>query len=206
MMDRLKESYNRLYWTGTCYKTPAYEGPADDRVQALAVVSGLAGPDKYPAILKVLDERREAETYFMRYIIDAYFIMGRPDKALERMREYIPQVMKDDYSTIWEHRNHHGTSNHAWTGHGIILMSQRLAGIEPLKPGFREFTVRPQMASLKHIECGLETAYGMIEVVLDRKGKRINAAITVPEGTVAVVTDSRGREQRLASGFHSIIL
>ena len=36
MMDRLKESYNRLYWTGSCYKTPGYEGPADDRVQALA--------------------------------------------------------------------------------------------------------------------------------------------------------------------------
>ena len=206
MMDRLKESYNRLYWTGTCYKTPGYEGPADDRVQALAVVSGLAGPEKYPAILKVLDERREAETYFMRYIIDAYFIMGRPDKALERLREYIPQVMKEDYSTLWEHRNHHGTSNHAWSGHGIILMSQRIAGIEPLKPGFKEFAVRPQMASLKHVECGLETAFGSISVILDRKGRRINAAITVPPGTTAVITDSRGKEQRLPSGMHSVTL
>lgn len=206
MMDRLKQSYNRLYWTGSCYKTPGYDGPADDRVQALAVVSGLAGPDKYPAILKVMDERREAQTYFMRYIIDAYFVMGRPDKALERLREYIPQVMKDDYSTLWEHRNHNGTSNHAWSGHGIIHMSQRLAGIEPLKPGFREFAVRPQMASLKHIECGVETAYGMIEVVLDRKGKRVNADISVPAGTTAVVTDSRGRQLRLSPGQHIIVL
>ena len=206
MMDRLKESYNRLFWNGSCYKTPAYEGPADDRVQALAVVSGIAGPDKYDAILKVLAERKEAETYFMRYVIDAFFVMGRPDLALARLREYIPQVMSPDYSTIYEHRGLKNTSNHAWSGHGIIICGQRLAGIEPLKPGFREFSVQPQMASLKHIECGVETAFGMIEVVLDRRGHRINAAITVPEGTTAVVTDFRGRQLRLSPGQHRIVL
>lgn len=206
MMDRLKESYNRLFWNGSCYKTPGYEGPADDRVQALAVVSGIAGPDKYDAILKVLANRKEAETYFMRYVIDAYFVMGTADLALARLREYIPQVMSPDYSTIYEHRGLKNTSNHAWSGHGIIICSQRLAGIEPLKPGFKEFSVRPQMASLKHIECGLETAFGMIEVTLDRRGRRINAVISVPEGTTAVVTDSRGRLQRLSPGQHKLAL
>lgn len=205
MMDRLKESYNRLFWNGSCYKTPGYEGPADDRVQALAVVSGIAGPDKYDAILKVLAERREAETYFMRYVIDAFFVMGRPDLALARLREYIPQVM-NSYSTLWEQRGPRNSSNHAWSGHGIILCGQRLAGIEPLEPGFKKFRVRPQMASLKHIECGLETAYGMIEAVLDRKGKRINATLTVPEGTTAVVEDSHGDTLRLKSGKHRILI
>ena len=60
------------------------------------------------------------------------------------------------------------------------------------------------MASLKHVEAGLETAYGMIEVVLDRKGKRVNAVINVPEGTTAVVSDARGREQRLGPGSHKL--
>ena len=205
MMDRLKESYNRLFWTGSCYKTPGYDGPADDRVQALAVVSGIAGPDKYDAILKVLAERKEAETYFMRYVIDAFFVMGRPDLALARLREYIPQVM-NGYSTLWEHRGLKNSSNHAWSGHGIIICGQRLAGIEPLEPGFREFSVRPRMGSLKHIECGLETAYGMIEAVLDRKGRRINATLTVPEGTTAIVKDSRGSNRRLSPGKHRILI
>ena len=206
MMDRLKESYNRLFWNGSFYRTPGYEGPADDRVQALAVVSGMAGPDKYDAILKVLDERQEAETYFMRYIIDAYFIMGRADKALERMHNFYPTIMRNGCSTLWEHRNHNGSSNHAWTGHGIIHAGQRIAGIEPLRPGFKEFSVRPQMASLKHVEAGLETAYGMIEVVLDRKGKRIQATIIVPDGTTAIITDARGRQQSLSSGIHKAVL
>ena len=175
-------------------------------MQALAVVSGIAGPDKYDAILRVLDERREAETYFMRYIIEAYFVMGRPEKALERLREYASCVMKPDYSTLWEHRNHHGSSNHAWSGHGIILMGQRLAGIVPLKPGFEEFTVRPQMASLKHIECRVPTPFGPIEVVLERRGRRSDATLTVPPGTTAVVTDSRGHQLRLSPGTHKVVL
>ena len=154
--------------------------------------------------MKIMDERQEAETYFMRYIIDAYFIMGRPDKALERLRAFIPSVMKSDCSTLWEHRNHKNSSNHAWSGHGIIHAGQRIAGIEPIKPGFKEFSVRPQLASLTHVEAGMETSYGMIEVVFDRKGKRINAAITVPQGTTAVVSDARGREQRLGAGTHRL--
>ncbi len=230
MMERLKESYNRLFWNGSFYRTPGYDSPADDRVQALAVVSGIAGPDKYDAILRVLDERREAETYFMRYIIEAYFVMGRPEKALERLREYASCVMKPDYSTLWEHRNHHGSSNHAWSGHGIILMGQRLAGIVPLKPGFEEFTVRPQMASLKHIACRVPTPFGPIEVVLERRGRagagasasgvgdigagasagrrgcHINASINVPPSTTAVVTDSRGHQLRLSPGIHKVVL
>ena len=206
MMDRLRESYNRLYWDGDCYRTPGYEGPADDRVQAMAVVAGLASPDKYPAIAKILDSRWNAETYMMRYVIDAYFIMGMPEKAISRMKAYALRVMKDDYSTLWEHLDHKNSSNHAWSGHGIIHMGQRIAGIEPTKPAFREFSIKPQMGSLKHVEAGLETSFGMIEVTLDHKGKRINATISVPEGTNAVYTDSRGRKETLPAGKHRITL
>ena len=206
MMERLKESYNRLFWNGSCYITPGHDGPADDRVQALAAVSGLAGPDKHDAILKVLDERCNAESYMMRFVLDAYFLTGHPEKGLARLKEYAAEVMSEGSSTLLEHRSRNGSSNHAWSGHGIVLMGQRVAGIEPLEPGFRVFSVKPQMASLKHVECGLETSYGMIEVVLDRKGRRIQANVSVPQGATAVLTDSRGRELRLQGGLHRRIL
>lgn len=208
MMTRLKDSYNRICWNGSFYRTPGYSGPADDRVQALAVVSGIAGPDKYDAILRVLNERNEAESYIMRFVIEALFAMGQPEAALARMRGFALEVMSEDSSTLREHRSRRGkgSSNHAWSGHGIILMGQKVAGIEPLEPGFRSFSVKPRMGYLRRVECGLETSFGMIEVKLQRNGRRIRAIISVPEGATAVVTDSRNRELRLGPGSHSITM
>ena len=39
------------------------------------------------------------------------------------------------------------------------------------------------MGDLKWLKTGFETNYGRIEVSLVKKGKRIDAEITVPEGT-----------------------
>ena len=45
-----------------------------------------------------------------------------------------------------------------------------------------------------------------VEVVLDRRGRRINASLSVPPGTTAVVTDTRGRQLRLSPGVHKVVL
>ena len=207
MLDRMREAFDRIYWNGSAYVTPGFEGSPDERVQAMAVVSGMASEDKYPAIEKILDSGNNAESYLIRFVVDAYFIMGKPEKAIARLREYCSSVMKDDYSTLWEHRNHSGSSNHAWSGHGIIHMGARIAGITPLKPGFREFAVNPAMGGLNHVEAGLETSFGMIELVLNRKGRsRFGMTLTVPEGTTAVVKDFRSRVHRLGPGVHVMML
>ena len=52
-MSALKQAFNAHFWTGSEYRDPQYEDATDDRIHALAVVSGLADRDKYPAILEV---------------------------------------------------------------------------------------------------------------------------------------------------------
>ena len=207
MMERIAEAYNRLYWTGSAYASPDFAGNPDDRVQALAVVSGLASPDKYAALASVMDGTWEAETYFMRYIVEAYCVMGMQDKAIGRLRAFATSVMKEEYSTLWEQRNHIGSSNHAWTGGALIPLFENIAGIKPLAPGFREFSVAPRLGSLKHVSFGFDSACGRIEVEIERKGRsRINASISVPEGSAAVLTDYRGRGLRLGPGRHDVRL
>ena len=39
-MERFETSFNQRFWNGKAYRDPAYLGETDDRVQALAVVSG----------------------------------------------------------------------------------------------------------------------------------------------------------------------
>lgn len=203
MMKNIADKFNERYWNGTEYRSPQNTDVPDDRVQALAVVSGIAGPDKYEAIKKVFAERYYSTTYMFRYVLEALFKMGEPELALDRMKKMYPTIM-NDYSTLYEHWNFSGSSNHAWTGSGIILLSGKVAGIEPAAPGFRRFRVAPQMGYLRHVSCTVDTNYGLIKVTLDRKGKRINASITVPEGTTCEVPASGGKTILLSAGEHKV--
>lgn len=206
MMANIAVSYNAKYWNGVEYRSEEYDGLSDDRVQAMAVVSGIASPDKYPALLKVLDGQDHATTYMHRHVLDALCIIGHPELAQEKMHRLYPTIMTDDGTTLWEHWNFDGTNNHAWSGCGAIVMGRRFAGIAPVEAGYRKFSLAPQMGALKHVETGLETAYGMIELTLDRKGGRIDATIVVPEGTSCIYKNRKGREVELTAGKHMVKL
>ena len=204
MMENISKVFNSRYWNGSAYITPGFTDAPDDRVQALAVISGVAPSDRYPALKKIFSERYNATTFMFPYVLDALCIMGEPEMAQDRMKKMYPTVMKDDCSTLYEHWHYEGTCNHAWAGGGIIIMGRKFAGIEPLAPGFRRFKVAPQMGYLKHIETTVDTNYGFIKVTLDRKGKRIKASITVPAGTSAEVPLSNGKTVKLSPGTHSV--
>lgn len=206
MMQRIADTFNRNFWTGSEYRTPGHPDVPDDRVQALAVVSGIASPDKYPALVKVLSQQYHATTYMQRYVLEALFLMGEPEMALNRMRKLYPTIMKPGCSTLYEHWDFTGTSNHAWTGGAIIVMGNRLAGIMPTAPGFRTFRVQPRMGGLKHIETSVDTNYGFIEVTLDRKGNRGELTLTVPEGTQAEVPAAQGQRKTFSPGTYRIRL
>ena len=85
-------------------------------------------------------------------------------------------------------------------------MGKFFAGIDAIEPGFKVFSVRPHMGSLKHIDCAVPTAYGNIELKLERNGRKIKAMIVVPEGCEARLTDYRGRELSLGEGLHEITM
>ena len=170
-------------------------------MQALAVISGVAPAERYPKLKKVFEEQCHATTYMFPYVLEALFKMGEPQMALDRMRMKYPTVMKEGCSTLYEHWNFEGTCNHAWTGGGIVPMVRFLAGIQATEPGFKSFSLSPQMGDLNWLETGFDTAYGRIEVYLRKKGRRIEATVSVPEGTTC---SAGGRT--LGPGTHKLRL
>ena len=86
-------------------------------------------------------------------------------------------------------------------------MVRCLAGIEALEPGYKTFTVNPQMGDLTWLETGFDTVYGRIEVSLRRKGRRIEATVLVPEGTTCVLPGKvKGSATTLGPGRHTLRL
>lgn len=207
-MQRISKAFDNRYWTGTAYRSKSYKGETDDRSQAMAVVSGLAPASKYKALLKVLKKEYHASPYMEKYVMEALFMMGEPDFALQRMRSRYTKMMSYPYTTLFEGWGigaegfGGGTINHAWSGGPLTILSQKLCGIEPLEPAFRRFRVAPQLGMLSEASAVVPTLYGDIKVDIKKQNHMMGMHILVPRGTTAVVVLPGGKEKVLPPGSY----
>jgi len=193
-MKSIEAAFNKTFWTGTEYRSPNYKGQTDDRANALAVVAGFAGLDKYPALLEVFRKQAHASPYMEKYVLEALCLMDQPQLAQERMKtRYAKMVVHPEYTTLWEgwgigaEGYGGGTINHAWSGGPLTIMSQYFAGIAPSAPGFSKYTVFPQMGSLGKISAKVVTAKGVIALQLSKTKENFAMELTSPVGAQATV-------------------
>lgn len=208
MMKRISAAFDARYWNGKAYRSKLHNGETDDRAQAMAVVSGLAPVGRYKALLKVFKKEYHASPYMEKYIMEALFVMGEPNFALERMRSRYTKMMAYPYTTLFEGWGigaegfGGGTINHAWSGGPLTILSQKLCGIEPLKPGFKHFRVAPQLGMLNEASAVVPTLYGDIRVDIKKQDRIVNIHVIVPPGTTAVVVLPAGKEKVLPPGSY----
>ncbi len=212
IMRGMEASFNRHFWNGKEYRSPSYKGATDDRGQAMAVLAGFAQKEQYPQLREVLLREYHASPYMEKYVGEALMVMGYAEDALARTRErFAAMVNHPMYTTLWEGWGigkegfGGGTTNHAWSGGTLTLLSQYVAGIAPIEPGFKSFAISPQMANLNEVKAEVVTHYGVIKVDIRRKNDKLHMTFEVPEGTEAYVV-KRGREHRYGGGKHSVKL
>ena len=194
-MERIEAAYNKAFWQGEFYRSPSHTGETDDRGNALAVVAGLASPEYYPAITKFLGENFHASPYMEKYVLEALFLMGKADAGIARMLQRYSSMIDCAETTLWENfaragvdEPGSGTYNHAWSGGPLTMMHQYIAGIEPTEPGFKRFSVKPQLGQLQQVETTVPTPHGSIELVVTReKNGGLLVKLLVPNGTTADV-------------------
>ncbi|WGK65241.1 alpha-L-rhamnosidase-related protein [Croceiramulus getboli] len=190
-MNAFKLAFNSEFWRGDHYRSAEYDGKTDDRSQALAVVSGLADPDKYEAIVHVLKNEFHASPYMEKYVVEALFQMGEADFALARLKKrFKTMVTHPSITTLWEgwgigsEGYGGGTINHAWSGGGLTLLYQYVAGIEPINAEYRTFKIQPQLGPLTQVSATVESVQGRISVDIS-KTDRLEIKIRVPQNTSA---------------------
>ena len=208
MMKRISAAFDARYWNGKAYRSKLHNGETDDRAQAMAVVSGLAPVGRYKALLKVFKKEYHASPYMEKYVMEALFMMGEPEFALKRMRDRYAKMMSYPYTTLFEGWGigaegfGGGTINHAWSGGLLTILSQKLCGIEPLAPGFKQFRVAPQLGSLNKASAVVPTLYGDIRVDIRQQDHKLGIQVVVPQGTTAVVALPGSKEKVLSPGTH----
>lgn len=193
-MKELKIAFNKIFWNGKEYRHPEYKLLTDDRIHALAVVSGLADKEKYPAILNVLKRSEHASPYMEKYVIEALFRMGQGKYGIERMKKRFAEMVNDpERSTLYEGWGigsdgfPGGTTNHAWSGGGLTIMSQYVCGISPTKPGYEEYVICPQPAGVKQAETLVPTVKGNIQVSFVDNDREFALNVLSPDGMKATI-------------------
>jgi len=211
MMRCIENSFDRKFWTGTAYRSPDYRGETDDRAQAMAVVSGLASENRYPALVKVLQTEYHASPYMEKYVLEALCQMGEISFAIERMKQRYETMMNHkEYTTLFEGWGigsegfGGGTINHAWSGGPLTILSQKVCGVEPVTPGFRTFRVAPQLGPLTEASTTVASVNGEIKVAINRMGEKMTVHVLVPDGTSCEVIFPNGKRVMVPSGHHTV--
>ena len=188
-MKSISDNFARIFWKEEeqHFRSDELAIP-DDRANAMAVLAGLARPEQYDGIRKVLREQTFASPYMEKYVLEALCRIGSDSLALSRMKSRYTEMVESEYNTLWEVWSglKEGTINHGWNAPNTVL-SQNIAGLSPVIPGWSTYQVMPQMGGLTKVVQTVPTVKGDISVTHTLKTERFTMELESPEGTRAVV-------------------
>lgn len=153
-------------------------------------------------------------------IAEDLFKHGRSADALKFIRDYWGKMLREtEADTLAEgfygHEGAYASQNdpdsvptfisycHGWTAGPDALLPREVAGIRPLEPGFRRFSVSPAMADLTALKAVVPTPHGEIAVALRQENGEIHGSLLVPESCTAEVTVN-AKTLRLSAGKHRL--
>jgi len=203
-LESIKSNFDAVFWRGNYYMSDAVTYP-DERANAMAVITGLASPDKWDAIFENVLSRKlcptwedgntyNASSYFERWIMEALCKMGKEEFALLRMADRYRDQIYCRTTTLWEHFGRwwqtkfdpNSTMNHGWNSPNTVL-SRYIAGVAPTSPGWSTFEVLPKEAFLRSLAVGLDTIKGRVEMDLLKTAETYSLAVSVPVGARATI-------------------
>lgn len=205
----IESTFDAKFWQGSFYMSSQVITP-DDRANAMAVNVGLASPEKWKPIYEnVLATKTYSSCFFDRWVFEALCKMGKPDKALLRMYTRYKTMIPASFTTLWEHYDRwwashrdsydEGSSmNHGWNPPALVL-SQDIAGVQPIEPGWTTFQVLPQEAFLNSIKVVVPSVKGDIRVTIKKNANEFALSVNVPIRTNAIVGIPRASFDRLDS-------
>ena len=115
----IERGFERRYWKNGYY---ASGGFADERANAMAVLSGLCPSERFNQIRYLLMSVFNCTPYMENYVLSALCEMGFEQDAYRRMMCRYQPLIDSENSTLWEDFFHLGTKNHAWSGGPAVIL------------------------------------------------------------------------------------
>jgi hypothetical protein len=185
-MKSVAAHFNATYWNGTAYRSPGYKGETDERGNAMAVLCGFGDATKWAALKNVLVTQVHASPYMEKFVLEALFRMQESAAALTRMKDRYTKMVESSSTTLSEVWEGAGI-NHGWSAGPLTLLSQFVAGIAPLTPGYTTYGVLPQLAGLHSVHATVASVKGKIDVEIAKSDSGFHLKLLSPAGCTALV-------------------
>ena len=172
-----------------------------------AILYGLANQEERRRIMQRVmlnPQTAPITTPYMRfYELETLCLTGRHQQVLREIRSYWGGMLKQGATTFWEKyvptesglqhlamygRPYGRSLCHAWGASPLYLLGKYYLGVQPTRPGYEEFEVRPALGDLEWIEGDVPTPQGLVHVSMDRH--RVKVSSTAGEGWL-IVGDQR---------------
>lgn len=190
IQESIKTAFNKC-WNGEAYRHPNYTKDTDDRVNAMAILSGIAGSDKYEPIFEFMKTHEHASPYMEKYVLETLVKIGHGDYALERFKKRFGNMIADELHTTlyegWEEGGYGGGStNHAWSGGMLTVIAESICGVRPTVAGWKEFEICPKPL-ISECDITIPSVSGKIRSAFKDTEESFTMNVSVPKGTKAVV-------------------
>ncbi len=201
LSQNLRNKIKQTFWS---YEKKAYlhaieDGHMNPHItkfpNMFAILYGLSYEEERREIMHSVMLNPQIEpitTPYMRfYELEALCMMGYHREVLGEMRAYWGGMLREGATSFWEKyvpsesgRQHlamygrpYGKSLcHAWGASPVYLLGRYYLGVQPTKPGYAEYEVRPSLGDLEWMEGTVPTPHGLIHIYMDRKQIKINAS------------------------------
>ena len=111
--------------------------------------------------------------FFLYFALKTLYKFGREDLAILAQRRDWANLLKSDLTTCIETfksgKDWTRSVAHAWSASPAIFLMTEVLGIQPVKAGYKEFTVTPKPSGLDFAKGSVPTPYGRIYVEWRKK-------------------------------------
>lgn len=137
------------------------------------------------------DNIMKITTPYMRfYELEALCKLGEHAIVMQEIKNYWGGMLREGATSFWEKYNPSDTGTqhlamygrpygkslcHAWGASPIYLLGRYYLGVQPLKAGYEEFSITPNLGGLTWMEGTVPTPKGDIGVFVDQRNIRISS-------------------------------
>ncbi|MBR2245119.1 MAG: alpha-rhamnosidase [Prevotella sp.] len=192
--ESLRNKIKQTFWS---YERKAYyhaieEGQINQQItkfpNMFAILYGLAYEEERHEIMKsvMLNPAIDPITtpYMRFYELETLCIDGLQTEVLQEIRDYWGGMLHEGATSFWEKYNPEETGTqhlamygrpygkslcHAWGASPIYLIGKYYLGVQPTKPGYEEYLVKPVLGDLQWMEGDVPTPFGKIHVSMSRQ-------------------------------------